>query len=453
MRSFKGLVFAGGGAKGLGHLGSVKYLSNAKLLPKAEAFAGSSIGSLFAVLAAMFAATQVSDVERQAAFTWLQRLIVSNKFSEQVVIDGDFDDVLPGFPRLDGRHLGKLAQAKHYQEWLKSVPHDVYSRTDKIGLKRKREVTRENKLAWFANDLFEGFAADVIADSAAEALGLVALKPGDAQERYEDYGGMFDGFGLQLVVRYAFENVQRMLKLGVAPHRRWLTFAQFEQITGRKLALTGYNVTTNQLITFSASTTPSFYVADAVRISSGFPIFFRPIYISQLEAVAYSLDRGDKQGVEQMYAMTGLYMDGGTASNVPVQSLLSAAPDLTFKDVCAFVFTPRMANYPDENDGGFFDPGDDAGENLFDMYFRSRFTDADETHFNVTTAPGVSTIYIDTSTNYRPKCSNAWRSANIDTFSFDMKKQFGHSPVHADRNFAGYLDAIGLQIGNQLGRL
>lgn len=457
MKAFKGLVFAGGGAKGLGHLGSVRYLANTGVLPEAEAFAGSSIGSLFATLACMFASSKVNEVERRAVFRWLQRLIVSNTFSERVVIDGGDTDPLPGFVRLDGCRLGKPAKPEHYQPWLKSVPHPAYGGDEYIGSQRLRQIEKENALGGPANDIFEGVAAGAIAKDASEALQLADLHPWAAQEKFEDFGGFVDGFGLQHVVIYALKEVQRLLKLGVSAHRRWVTFAEFEELTGRTLALTGFNVLNNQLVTFSGKTTPKFFVADAIRISSSFPIFFRPVYITKEEAQLHSAHLSDPVRREQEILLTGLYMDGGTSSNAPVQSLMAVNPNLPRGAVCTFTFAPREAGYPDDNhDWWQYFIGlipDDAGENLIDIWFRARFTSSDETHLNPTTSPDCVTIYIDTQTPYRDPVSNKPHNAKVDTFSFDMKKHFGAKAKTADSRFNGYLDAIGRQIERQFGKL
>jgi predicted acylesterase/phospholipase RssA len=75
--------------------------------------------------------------------------------------------------------------------------------------------------------------------------------------------GLFDGG----VARATFDRllVDRMPQPGVSTPLRHVTFAEHYRFFGKKLLVTGTNLTTGRTQLFSADETPNFPVADAVR--------------------------------------------------------------------------------------------------------------------------------------------------------------------------------------------
>lgn len=62
--------------------------------------------------------------------------------------------------------------------------------------------------------------------------------------------------------------------------RDWFDFALFRKTTKRDLVVTGTNITSSQPVFFRESLTPDFPVTEAVRISAGFPIVFKPTAVA-----------------------------------------------------------------------------------------------------------------------------------------------------------------------------
>ncbi len=75
---------------------------------------------------------------------------------------------------------------------------------------------------------------------------------------------------------------------------------------GIKLVVTGTNLETGKSEIFSVDTTPNFPVADAVRISMGLPLVFKPLVIRESQIAA----------TDRSYA--GVWVDGGLFNNLPI---------------------------------------------------------------------------------------------------------------------------------------
>jgi predicted acylesterase/phospholipase RssA len=85
-----------------------------------------------------------------------------------------------------------------------------------------------------------------------------------------------------------------------------MTFDEHLKIFQKRLVITGTNVSTGMTEIFSASKTPNFPVADAVRISMGLPFIFKPYVLSQQKAG---------------FPACGTYVDGGVFNNIPYREL------------------------------------------------------------------------------------------------------------------------------------
>lgn len=82
------------------------------------------------------------------------------------------------------------------------------------------------------------------------------------------------------------------------------TFEQFHEIFQCDLVVMGTNLETTKSHAFSYKTTPDFYVEDAVRISMGLPIIYKPLRITS-----------SPLGSEYL---NGVWVDGGYMNNSPV---------------------------------------------------------------------------------------------------------------------------------------
>ena len=85
---------------------------------------------------------------------------------------------------------------------------------------------------------------------------------------------------------------------------------------GVKLKITGSNLETGATNIFSADHTPMMAVADAVRISMGLPVLFKPVRITATQA--RQIVRGASIRPASSTAYAGLYVDGGLWNNLPM---------------------------------------------------------------------------------------------------------------------------------------
>lgn len=94
-----------------------------------------------------------------------------------------------------------------------------------------------------------------------------------------------------------------------------MTFADHHLHFRRKLVVTGSNMETGRTELFSVDHTPAMQVADAVRISMGLPLLFKPVRISPAAASRIT-DGASVAGSVSRYA--GLWVDGGLWNNLPI---------------------------------------------------------------------------------------------------------------------------------------
>lgn len=95
-----------------------------------------------------------------------------------------------------------------------------------------------------------------------------------------------------------------------------MTFSQHSRVFGTKLRVTGSNLETGRTDIFSSDHTPNMPVADAVRISMGLPVLFKPVRISS--AQSRQIVNGARIRPTTDTAYQGLYVDGGLWNNLPM---------------------------------------------------------------------------------------------------------------------------------------
>lgn len=123
--------------------------------------------------------------------------------------------------------------------------------------------------------------------------------------------GIFPGFAIREFLRDTIR--KRILKIG-APARiikddaANIDFKTFLAVTGIDLRISGTNISQRKTFIFSAATTPDFSVAEAVGISSCYPLVFKPVYIKA--------DPRDKA----LGPLRGLWVDGGVLNNFPIHA-------------------------------------------------------------------------------------------------------------------------------------
>lgn len=90
------------------------------------------------------------------------------------------------------------------------------------------------------------------------------------------------------------------------------TFADHFKAFGVKLVVTGTNMETKKSGLFSVDTTPHFPVADAVRISMGLPLLYKPYVIRKKKHRSIQAGRWPEW-------LDGVWVDGGYFNNIPIR--------------------------------------------------------------------------------------------------------------------------------------
>jgi hypothetical protein len=106
--------------------------------------------------------------------------------------------------------------------------------------------------------------------------------------------------------------------------RDWFDFAELRRLTGKDLVVTATNITAGRPVYFRESLTPDFPVIEAVRISGGFPILFKPTAVAYTPAgdPAKSGWRRDLAERKRFYQLNycGYFVDGGFLNNHPMDA-------------------------------------------------------------------------------------------------------------------------------------
>jgi predicted acylesterase/phospholipase RssA len=115
-----------------------------------------------------------------------------------------------------------------------------------------------------------------------------------------------------------------------------ITFGTHRQKFGVPLYITGSNIETGTTEIFSAFTTTEFFVADAVRISMGLPLIFKPLIIRQPQLAQANLGAHAQ--------LNGVWSDGGYFNNLPLYAfqLERGARRMRMSEILGL----RLANVP-----------------------------------------------------------------------------------------------------------
>jgi NTE family protein len=142
------------------------------------------------------------------------------------------------------------------------------------------------------------------------------------QKNLLSHYGIFPGFTFRdFLAKYITTAVRRVKQTntdtitvrGTTKKMSEITFADHKEIFKVDLIVTGTNLETLKSFNFSASTSPDFPIADAVRISMSIPFAFQPLILrneSDLKKVA--------SNAAQRAQLKGVWVDGGLLNNTPV---------------------------------------------------------------------------------------------------------------------------------------
>jgi predicted acylesterase/phospholipase RssA len=311
------LSFQGGGGKGFAYLGAVEALEGTApaILPvgdksKVKGISGASAGAIVSTLLTLGA---TSDDLREL-------------FRDTDKFLGFFDAPKPGYARAitpEGRS-GEL--------WVRTTPPDSVNAEVLQKLKTLRGVADVfDRIDPFL--LYTTIVASPVIGGAVVLLWSLLIQPwgkkklkaivadfpflGPIVDDPVTYAqnllldrGLFPGFAARV---FLVDAIAKFVKR----HSKWknqlpnpgeIRFDEMFDLTGVDLVITGTNITQRAGFYFSKDTTPQFSVAEAVGISSCFPIVFKPVWIKA--------SRTDPA----LGPLRGGWVDGGLMNNFPIRA-------------------------------------------------------------------------------------------------------------------------------------
>lgn len=305
----KYLALEGGGGKGFAYLGAIELLDERKILEQIEGVAGTSAGAITALMISLkMNSKEITEKIKNTDF---------NSF---------FDAALPRMipvpcvdPRLESGYLERTDNTALETTLLASsldykTLQNLIQTTKKFG---KRGP--ENLVGWTA------YAALSVLKVVSSGLGNfyddlfrdLPLKPPMSTlikeiNNYLAYYNRDMGFFSGLAARNAFDALicRQAVKIdgGKLDSYRNMPFLRHKEIFGKELLVCGSNLSTRKTELFSSRPehTPYFPVADAVRISMGLPLIYKPYVLSKRIPG---------------WPPCGTYVDGGLWNNIPLREI------------------------------------------------------------------------------------------------------------------------------------
>ena len=311
-RDVKYIVFEGGGGKGFAYSGALQALQDKRVIgyiepdsgslptsdgqkhsrldfTKTYGVGGASVGAITALLVSIgYTPTELSDLMKQ-----------KEKFL--AFFDGGFNG-----KAADGTQVQRLVPVyggalpvQDTKQLLKKAGATLVGLLTTLGLARYC-------VAFWPLLIY---VVDIMRDKIKQ---YGKTPPFDALlANWQDFAVNFDedwGFFAGYAARQLFDQLlAARLPLGQdGKPQANATFEQHLQYFQVELLVTGTNIETGKSVVFSARDTPKFSVADAVRISMGVPLVFKPVRIQDDATIA-------KIGPDSR----GVWVDGGLLNNVP----------------------------------------------------------------------------------------------------------------------------------------
>jgi NTE family protein len=332
----KYLAFEGGGGKGFAYIGALEELEDKKVLeftdepggfhklkPKIRGIAGASAGAITALLVSCgYNSTRIRE--------WMKKTRFEGFFDppDPREVVGPFAEhmSLEGYPTYKRGYLGesnsvtyvKTSSGEEYREPDGRAARSMQAPAVKHPSQGSdyKKVLQDLVLGvaspsyYFANKAVPLLRDAVEIELIKLAQILVAYELSDAPaardalnearlKKYVDYMGEDMGMFSGCYARRVFAQVlaDSMPEGPMGPQFE-ATFQEHYDYFKTDLVLMGTNLATQKSWEFSAAKTPGFPVADAVRISMGIPMAFKPVVIPS-------------------GTLEGVWVDGGVANNAP----------------------------------------------------------------------------------------------------------------------------------------
>lgn len=310
-KSIKYLALAGGGAKGVAYIGAFKALEelNSKgmisfTFSNLEGISGSSVGAITAML--ISCGYSLDEIEKETS---------SKAFIDDILLNPKTikKDEIPG---VNGK--------KYKNKELKYNLNPSWVKKDAGAFLINRFSLQGARFAVWT-PLFNLFFGGDTKKQVSRVSPHVEVFRTDM------------GFYSGALARNYFD---RMIRKKIALKQKSsslanVTFEQHYDVFKTKLAITGSNFITAKNHVFSVDTTPSFPVADAIRISMSFPFFFKPMAILESD-----VDRiWNKSWKMSKMELQGLWVDGGFFNNLPCRAF--NYDGATEKNTISFEFGPQ----------------------------------------------------------------------------------------------------------------
>ncbi len=290
------LALEGGGGKGFAYLGAIGVLEELKVMQQVEGFSGASAGAITALLLSI--GYTKDKLEKYLSNTDFTKFYDSPEIRSRPEVGGCrlVTRVVEGKRVADDTdEEKKILELLDYSPEISSLGAVLVQAgiVGPIG-----QVLLTGGISFLLAN-YEKIAKDFDKNKDKPPFNLL-LKH---WKKYIAYMGRDMGFFAGCEARKEFDRVlsESMPNGGRRPFKD-ITFEQHYDKFGKKLLITGTNLSIGQTVLFSHEETPTFPVADAVRISMSLPFLFKPYVIENKKSDC---------------PPSGIYVDGGLWNNLP----------------------------------------------------------------------------------------------------------------------------------------
>lgn len=305
------LALEGGGGKGAAYLGALGVFADptvglfratsdgrteGAVLDKSriKKIAGSSAGAITATLVACGYSLQ--EIHQIVTSPHLRSFYDLPNKLERPRVGRNLPPAIFTEPSLINTRVGPFAEGEHDLALRRREDSEGVAKASLLVSRVIRDLIRRKRI----NPLTLPTVLQFLLGYDGSGLEDQAL-PGYVRNLLIDFGFM-SGKGAREIIDSLI--AQKTIKNGTTTQS--VTFEQFFKIHGVELMLTGTRLETGTSHYFSRTTTPTFRVADAVRISMSIPVLFKPVVIQD----------GDFPGE----GLAGTWVDGGTIVNLPIHA-------------------------------------------------------------------------------------------------------------------------------------
>jgi len=350
------LAFEGGGGKGLAFLGALQVLEERGVLKQVKGVSGSSAGAITALMVSLGLTTK--EIEEQ----------ITNKVAkEQITKPVDFNSFfdLP-HPRLIPQVCPSTScdyeprDNNGPEESLLVAYLDPKTVKDVIHSMKQGDNFLDAYQSLIFSSLTKGMDTEAILSSWIEGIDPPLSTLAAYWAPYLVYlnrdMGFFSGRAMRLYLDELISKRAAKLEGGKPADYANMSFERHKKIFKRELLVCGANFSTGKTELFSARPehTQYFPVADAIRISAGVPIAFKPYVI--------------KKKIPG-WPPCGTYVDGGYWNNLPLREIEpQAAPAPQKSPTSAILATATQERHVLALRLGIDEP--QVVENIYDIALR-----------------------------------------------------------------------------------